>query len=176
MRMASRCFYGVYEADAIVGWPVRRLGPLFGGVLQAQLEWVHADARREFVDHALDRVCGDRRARRTVGGELRPIASDVVADDAHVFALVARECRHGTQVYERAREGATLERQLCITGRKTSVPLDADLHAHRARCGRAAGAEHVLPAHDHLDGSPGFARERKRERFEEYNGLAAEAA
>src|SRR5262252_11156594 len=126
MRMASRCFYGVYEADAIVGWPVRRLGPLFGGVLQAQLEWVHADARREFVDHALDRVGGDRRARRAVGGELRPIAYDVVADDAHVFEGVARKCRHGAHVDERAGESATLELQLRITRGETPVLRDAD--------------------------------------------------
>src|SRR5262249_27738482 len=103
---------------------------------------------------------------------LRPVADDVVADDTHVFEVIARERGHGTHVDERTRKGATLELQLRVARGETPILLDADLHAHHARRSRASGAKHFLAAHHHLDGPPSLARERKRERFEEYDGLA----
>src|SRR6185369_14089300 len=139
VRVLPRRLDRLNEADALVGRAVGRLGALFGGVLEAQLERVHADAPRELVDHALDRECGDRRAWRSIGSELRPIAHHIVADDAHVFELVARESRHGAHVHERAWKGATLKLQLGIAGGKTPILRDTYLDAHRARRGRAAG-------------------------------------
>src|SRR5204862_8099124 len=116
-------------------------------VLEAQLQRIHTDARRELVDRALDRECGDRRAWRSIGSELRPIAHHIVADDAHVLELVAGERRHRPHVDERTRKGAALKLQLRIAGGKTPILRDTYLDAHRARRGRAARSKTFLATH-----------------------------
>ena len=150
--------------------------PGLGGVLQPQLERVHADLLRQHVEHALDREGADRRARRAIGRDLRAVGHDVVADRARVRDVVGRERAHARAHERRARERAGLELEEALGGGDRAVALDADLHRHRRARGRAGGLEHVLAAHHDLHRSAGLPRQHDGDRLDIDHGLAAERA
>ena len=60
------------------------LGPFLGGILEPQLQRVHADLPRQNIEHALHREVTERRARRAIGRDLRAIANHVVTDRAGI--------------------------------------------------------------------------------------------
>ena len=64
------------------------LGALARRVHHAQLDRVEAELLGDLVHHALDGELRDGRAGRPVGGHLRPVGHDVVADDLHVLDVV----------------------------------------------------------------------------------------
>ena len=135
--------------------PGERLRADAGGVLQPQLQRVHADLLRQHVEHALHREGADRRARRAIGR--RPSGG-------------CSPRRSRPRARSRCRRARTRTCSAFMTGEPGNAPawnlnspsaamilpslLDADLHPHRRARGRAGGAEHVLAAHHslHRDG------------------------
>ena len=63
-----------------------------------------------------------------------------------------------------------------VRGGDASVLRRADLDPHMRTGGRASGAEHFLPGHDHLHRLTRFARQRQCHGLQINHGLAAEAA
>src|SRR5271169_4710516 len=149
------------------------LGPLFGGVLEPQLQRVHADLLRQNIEHALHREVADRRARRAIGRDLRAVAHYVVTDRARIRDVVRSKRAYARAHERRARKGAGLQLEEPVGGDNRAVALDADLHGHRRTGSRAGRPEHVLPAHDDLHWTAGFAREHDGYRFDIDYGLAA---
>ena len=84
------------QADRSELRTISSLRAFLGGVLEAELDRIQAQRLGQFVDHALDRELGNRRSRCAVGGDLRPVGDDVIADDLHVLEIIRRERGHRT--------------------------------------------------------------------------------
>jgi hypothetical protein len=72
-------------------WPVDHRRPGLRGILEPQLQRVHANFLRQDVEHALDRKSRDRGARRPVGGRFRPITTGH-RSRCQFTALLKRRC------------------------------------------------------------------------------------
>ena len=156
--------------------PIDHLGALARGVLQPQLERIDAELLREDVEHALHRERRDRRARRPVGRNLRPVADHVVADGARVRDVVGRQPAHAGVHHRRARERAGLVLEHAVGGGDPPVALHPDFHRHRRARRRSRGLEALLAAHHHLHRATGLARQHGGDRLDIDHGLAAEGA
>ena len=146
------------------------------GVLQAQFQRIHADLRRQHVDHALHRVGGDRRARRAIRRRLGPVAHHVVADGARIRDVVRRERAQAAVHHRRAGEGAGLELEQPVGRDQLAVLGDAHLHPHRRTRCRAGGTEHVVAVHHQPHRAARLHRQQRRDRLQIGHRLAAEAA
>ena len=147
-----------------------------GGVLEPEVDGVHAELVGEFVEHAFAGEHGLRRAGRAVGGNARPVDDHLVALDEHVRHVVGREHAHGAGAERAARIGAGFVDELGVHGDDGAVALAADLRRVDRAGRRAGGAEHVLAGHHHLHRATALLGELERERFEVDGGLAAETA
>src|SRR6185312_13332375 len=159
------------EGDAI-----GRLGALLGGVLQAELDRIHAELLRQHVERRFDGPRRDRRAGGAIGRDLGPVADDVEADDVHVVDVVAGIRAHAGRTDRRAREGARLHLDDAFGGDDAAVFFSADLDPNVAARSRAGGAEHLLARHGHLHRLARLLRQADRQRLEIDDRLAAEAA
>ena len=155
---------------------VRGLGALLGGILQAQLDRIHAELLGQLIHHALDREGADRRARRAVGRDLGAVGDDVEALREHVRDVVGREGAARGAADRRARERARLQVPGALAGDDRAVLLGADLDGARRARGRARGAHHLLARHHHLDRPARLPGQHQRDRLEIDDGLAAEPA
>ena len=99
-----------------------------------------------------------------------------MADHGHVFEVVAREHRDGRQRQRRSGIGAGLVVQLRLRRRDAAGLRAAHLDLDVGPRGRAGGAEHFVPVHDHLDGALALLGQHDRQRFEIDVVLAAEPA
>ena len=163
-------------ADIGPGRAVRRLGAILCRVDLAQLERIDLQLMSQLVEAALRTERRVRRAGRAVGGDLRPVRHDIVADDVDVRDVVHREAAHAGRSDRRAREGPGLQLDDEFGRHQLSVLLGAELDLIDAASGRAAGAEYLLATHHELDRAPGLLRQRQRDRFQINERLAAEPA
>ena len=174
--MGQRLAHRLLVAHDRIDRPVHGLGALLGGVLQAQLERIHAELLGQLVEHALDGIGADRSAGRAIGRDLGAVGDDVVAQRVGVRDVVGPEGAAGGAADRRAGEGTGLQPVGPLAGDDGSIFLGADLDlAHRAR-GRAGGAEHFLARHHHLDRPARLPGQHQRQRLEVDDRLAAEAA
>ena len=146
------------------------------GVLQPQLQRIHADLGRQHVDHALHGEGRDRRTGCAICRRLRSVANHVVANRTLCRNVIRRERTQAAVHHRRTGEGASLEPEDSVRGDQRAVFLDADLHPHRRAGCRAGGLEHFVAAHHQAHRQAGLLREQRGNRFEIGHGLAAEAA
>jgi hypothetical protein len=99
-----RGFQRLDIADARIDRTVRGLGALPGGVLQPQFQRIHLQRFGKFVEHALDRIGADRRARRAIGRDLGAVRQHVEADRQHMRDIVRRKAATDRTADRRARE------------------------------------------------------------------------
>ena len=166
----------VRQSDRTERRAVSGMRALFRGVLEPEVDGVHAQLFREFVKHAFAGEHGLRRPRRAVGGHPRPVDDHLVALDEHVGHVVGRKHAHGTRAERAARIGAGFVDELRVHGDDGAVALAADLRGIDRAGRRAGGAEDVFASHHHLHRAAALLRQLERERLEVDGGLAAEAA
>ncbi len=168
-----RRFQRFDEADRAELRAVRRLSAFLGGIHQAQFDRINVERQRDLVDDALNRVLRHRCARCAVSRNLGAVGDHVMADHLDIVDVIRCVGRHAALAHGRTRQRAGLIHHLGETRDHAAVVLDADLDLDvRARC-RAAGAEHVFPAHRHLDRAARFLCQAQRERLKVDNRLAA---
>ena len=164
------------QADGSERWPVGRAGTLAGGVLEPEVDGIHADSLGEFVDHGLAGEHGLRCAGCPVGGDARAVDHHLVALDEYVVDVVRRENAHRAGPERATGKGARLVDELGVHGDDGAVAFAADLgRVDRSGC-RAGGAEHVLAGHHHLHGPAALFGQFDREGFQVDRGLAAESS
>ena len=176
MRVPQRLLQRVLVADRPEGRAVICLRAFLRGVAHAELDRIDAELDRHLVEDALHPEDRNRRARRPVRRDLGPVHGDVVAGDLDVLQVVAGEGAHRRHRHRRARERSGLEVELRLGGGDASVLAAADLDPRMRARGRAGRAEHVLPAHGHLDRPVGLPGKNDGERLEIDIVLAAESA
>ena len=130
----------------------------------------------QLVDGTFHREGRHRRAGGAIGRLLGPVGHHVPAHGLHVLQIIGREGRHRAHVHRRAGIGAALIAQLGETGGDAAVLRHAEPHIGGARRRRPGGAQHLRPAHHHLDRAGRSCRQHQRHRLEEHGRLAAEAA
>ena len=167
---------GIDQADGPELGPVSGLGALLGGVLQPELDRVHADLHGQLVDDGLDAKRRDGRRRGAIGGELGPVDDDVVARRLDVVDFVAGKGAHHRQLDQRAGKGAALEPDVGLAGRDPARLGDPDLDPQAGAGRRPRRPKNLLAGHHELHRAARLARERERHRLDEDGGLAAEAA
>ena len=118
-----------------------------------------------------------RRARRAIGGLLRPVdrrrrsRPPSHSPDRSRRRPPWRRYRPASRGRRRPGSGARIRR--AVMRPSLVAPI---LTPDGGAGGRAGGAEHLLAAHHHLHRLARFARQRERHRLEEHRRLAAEAA
>ena len=176
MRMVLRRLERRADADRAVDRTVGRSRAFACGVLDAEVDRIHADLLGQFVDHALHREGRHRRRRRAIGRGLRPVDQNFVADRLDVLEVVAGERGHGAEFGPHAGIGAAGIAQRGVGRGDRAVLAGADLDVDRGGAGRSRGAEHLVARHHQLDRPARLARQRQRDRLGPDMGLAAEAA
>ena len=176
MRRILRRLQRLDHADTIEGDAIGGFGALLGGVLQAEIDWIHVESLRQHVDRRFDGPGRDRRAGRTVGSDLGPVAHHVEAFDVDIVDVVAGEAAHAGRTDRRTREGACLHLHDAFGCDDTAVLGGADPDLDVAARRRTGGAEHLLARHRHLHWLARLLRQADGQRLEIDDRLAAEAA
>ena len=176
LRVADRLEAGDV-ADRPKGHAIGAAPALVDGVLQPQLDGVHAELLREVVDRRLDGELGGRGAGRAVGLRARLVDHDVPADRAEGRHGVRRGGAHRAGGERRARVRAGLVGALPVDRGDRAVALRADADANVRARGRAGALEDLGARHLHLHRAvAALAREQAGQRLHVDRGLAAEAA
>ncbi len=98
VRMVLRRLQRRADADRAVDRAVGGSGAFLGGVLDPELDRIHADLLGQLIDRAFDRKGRHRRRRRAIGRGLRPVDQHLVADGLDVLEIVAGERGHGAEL------------------------------------------------------------------------------
>ena len=96
--MVLRRFERRADADRAIDRAIGGSGAFLRGVLDAELDRIHADLLGQLVDGAFHREGRHRRRRRAIGRGLRPVDQHFVADRLDVLELVAGKRGHGAEL------------------------------------------------------------------------------
>ena len=113
------------------------LGALLGGILQPEVDRIDLQLLGDLVDHAFDRIFGNRRAWRPVGRNFRPVCDDIEADRLDVLQIIGRERAHRSRPHRAALERARLIVEFALACGDAAVVGGADLDAHMGAGSRA---------------------------------------
>ena len=176
MRMRFHGLQRLDEGAVADRGAIDGLRAVLHGVEDAQIDGVHLELAGQIVDRALDGEGRHRRAGRTIGRDLGPVADHVIADQREVLDVVAGKRRHAAEIDRRTGERAGLVSQGHF-GRGDLAVLrrgQPDIHGGARR--RSRGEEDFLAGHNQLHRPPAFARKRQRHGLEINGRLAAKAA
>ena len=176
MRMIAHGFEAFLQTDRTEHRAIRSLRSFGHRILQPQLDRIHAQLLRQFIDRRFEGECRGRRTRGAIGGDLGLVDDDIIGLDEEIRDGVGRLHAHGAGAERRAGISAAFVDQLRAGGDHGAVALRAELHIGLDARGRTRSAQHFLARHDHLDRQIGLARQGHGQRLEIEGGLAAEAA
>ena len=165
MRVVLHRFQHFHAADAREHGAVGAARAFGGCVLEAQVERIHAQLERQFVDNLLGGECGVGSARRAVCGGLGLVHHYVVAVDGGVLYVVGGEYAHSARAHRRALERAGFVCEIRLHRGDAAVVLCAYLYLHIGAAGWAGCLKDVGAAHNNLDGTAALFGEQRRHRL-----------
>ena len=164
------------NADGAIDRAIGGLGALLGGILDAEINRIHADLVGQFVNHAFNRECRHGGRGGAIGRDLGPVDDDFNGFRLDVLQVVAGKGGLRAKIRPGRRKRAALIAQHAVGGSDGAVALGADFHVNGGGAGGARGLEDFIPCHGELHRAIGLARKGKGQGFSPDMGLAAEAA